>query len=191
MKGRRQTRMLCLLIVAAAAAAWVSASILLDARARAFAAAGDLRVVQSQLADLAAAGGAEPSSSSAQGGRGGAADPELNRRLRDAATFAAAGGQLASIEPSEPRPLEGSDRAELLLFLHFDRATLRSVVTFLQRLSSTAPGVRAASIELAADSGAGPAASPSPGDSAETWLVDLTLSYEVLLPPKGTRATPE
>jgi hypothetical protein len=183
--------MLCLLIVAAVAATWVSASILLDARARAFAAADDLRVVQTQLADLAAAGGAEPSLS-AQGAAGrGAADPELNRRLRDAASFAGAGGQLASIEPSEPRPLEGSDRAELLLFLHFDRATLRSVVTFLKRLSSTAPGVRPASIELAADAGAGPAATPSPGDSAETWLVDLTLSYEVLLPPKGTRATPE
>ncbi len=189
MKGRRETRMLCLLIVAAAAAAWVSASRLLDARGRAFAAAEDLRVVQSQLADLSAAGGAEPSPSSAGGAGRGGADPELNRRLRDAASFAGAGAQLASIEPSEPRPLEGSDRAELLLFLHFDRATLRSVVTFLQRLSSTAPGVRPASIELAAD--AGSAASPSPGESAETWLVDLTLSYEVLLPPKGTRAIPE
>ena len=86
--------------------------------------------------------------------------------------------------------MEGSDRAELLLFLHFDRATLRSVVSFLQRLSATAPGVRALQLNSPPMPAPGPAA-PSPGDSAETWLVDLTLSYEVLLPPKGTRATPE
>src|SRR4051794_10913480 len=98
--------MLCLLIVVAAAAACVGASMLRDARASAFAATEDLHVVQTQLADLAAAGGAEPSSQGA-GGRG-AADPELNRRLRDAATFAGAGGQLTSIEPNEPRPIEGS-----------------------------------------------------------------------------------
>ena len=77
MKGRRETRMLCLLIVAAAAAAWVGALMLLDARAGAFAAAEDLRVVQSQLTELAAAGGAEPSSMSARG-RPVAAPPTRN-----------------------------------------------------------------------------------------------------------------
>jgi hypothetical protein len=176
--------MLCVLLVAAAATAWVAASRLGDARDRAAAAADDRTAVRDRLAVLAAAGGAE--ASAAIGERG--ADPELNRRLRDAASAAGLAGQLVSIEPSEPRPVAGSDRAEAMIFLHFEQTSVRGVVAFLRRLAETAPNVRPAGIELAE---AAAVTGPAPDSSAETWSVDLTLAYDVLLAPKGSRAAPE
>lgn len=161
----QRTKLLIALLVAAALAAGLGYSWQDKQRSAAALAAQDLAVCKAHIADLV-----RWNSGSASGPTPAASSPDLNIRLRSAATEAGIPDQIASIDPGQPRQLQDADYAETLVSLRLNAVTIRQLVTFLHQLSEHDASVRAKSVGLGLPAGQG---ADSVGD---TWAADVTLA---------------
>jgi len=170
------TKLLILLVLAAGAASALAYSHLQTARDHALLREHDLAICTADLSSIASASG--------QGivVRPGVDDPELNRRLRSAATIAGVGNELVSIDPGPARQVRDTDYDETVVYLRLDNVTLRQLVTFLHQLSSRDKALRTKSLQLAPPAPTGIARAPLPAttlkqESGELWTADVTLAY--------------
>jgi hypothetical protein len=168
-----RTRLLMLLAIVAAATALTSYLRLSKLRDDALAAREDLIACNGYLAEMG--------HTTATGGSSGNADeagnPEINRRIREAAT-AASVAEPSSIEPSVPRPVPNSDFSEVYVSLRFDSLTMRDLISFLHRLRATDPSSRAKTIELAPPEGTPTGVDREPiAEGGEQWGADVGITY--------------
>ena len=167
------TRLLAALVALLAIATTLAGVRLGAARDAALASERDYELCQADLRDLRAWQGTTGASGDAT-----AANPELNRRIRQAATTAGIGDQLASIEPGTPTRARDSDALRTPIFLRLDGVTLRQVVTFVHELTAADASLRATGLEFATPPpGAGPVTI-----GQELWTADLTLSESGVAP---------
>ena len=211
--AQRRTQLLALLLILGLVACALAYGRMDKRRADAATAAADLAACRRDLAALSAAGFSPARAAPLAGGDGGngeSADPELHRRIRQAATVAGVPDRLVGIEPGEPRQLPNSDYAETLVFLRLEALTLRQLLTFLHHLAlaDEAGGFRTSQVELALPGDGSPgggdreaigataadatpnAASAAKGAEAgaEAWSADVTIAYTVYKPRgAGTR----
>ena len=162
----RRTHLLIALLVATALASGAAWSWQEKRRQAAEGSFRDLAVCQADIADLAR-WNAGPTSDAPLT----ADNPELNRRLHEAAIQAGMPEELASIDPGQPRQIRDTEYSETLVFLRLSSVTLRQLVTFLHWLSAHDPGVRTKSIEL------GSTGSAPTEPANETWTADVSLAY--------------
>jgi len=170
------TKLLILLLIAAGAATGFAYSRLQTARDHADMRQNDLAVCLKDLSEIA--------SNSGQGivVRAGVDDPELNRRLRSAATIAGVPNELVSIDPGPARQVRDTDYDETVVYLRLDNVTLRQLVTFLHQLSSRDKALRTKSLQLAPPAPTGiarpqVATTGAKPESGEPWTADVTLAY--------------
>jgi hypothetical protein len=162
----RRTNLLLLLLLVAALTTIFSWSRLGEQRSDALASERDLVECRAYIAEMSATGVPPPP---AQSGTAAAAAgaPEINRRLRDAASAAGAGEKLTSIEPGNTETT--AESIELSVFLHLEPITMRELVTFLYHLTAGDAAARAKAIELEA---------PVGQEQGDAWVADLTIGYE-------------
>jgi len=179
------TKLLLLLVLAAGAASALAYSRLATARDRAALREHDLAICTTDLSAIASASG--------QGivVRPGVDDPELNRRLRAAATIAGVRNELASIDPGPARQVRDTDYDETVVYLRLDNVTLRQLVTFLHQLSSRDKALRTKSLQLAPPAPTGIARTQGATtslkqESGELWSADVTLAF-LSYSPHGTK----
>ena len=162
----RRTQLLIALLIAAGLAAAVAYSWQQKRQEAAEASLRDLEVCNADVADLARWNSGPTSDAPLT-----ADNPELNRRLHEAAAEAGMPDELASIDPGQPRQIRETEYSETPVFLRLNSVTVRQFVTFLHSLSAHDPGVRTKSIELGSPGG------PAPGRGSESWTADVTLAY--------------
>jgi hypothetical protein len=172
----QRTKLLLVLVVAAAMAAVFSASWEARRYDAAYGSLNDLAAVKRDIADLST----WKSGSSPDAPR----PPEnldLNTRIRNAANDAGLADQIANIEPGQPRPIRDTDYTETLVSLHLSTVNLRQLVTFLHRLSVHDASIRTKAIDLSAPTGV-------PADAmGDLWTADVTLGLLIYSPrAKGT-----
>jgi hypothetical protein len=172
--AQRTKLLLVLLVVAGIAAIWAWSS-MSSARDRAVAAQRDLSLCRQEIADLDRWQGAPTSASLTPD------DPELNRRLRGAATVAQMTDQLVSIEPGPAIRIRESDFTQTPIYLRLNAVTLGQLVTFLHQLSTSDASLHTSAIEMSI-----PQTAPgNVDDSSEAWTADVTLAYLTYAPKSG------
>ncbi|MGB7160062.1 MAG: hypothetical protein WBD40_18490 [Tepidisphaeraceae bacterium] len=162
----RRTNLLLLLLLVAATTGAFSWSRLNERRDDALASERDLAQCRAYLAEMTEAGVASPGIAAVASSSSSADAPEINRRLRDAASAAGAGEKLTSIEPGNTETV--GESTELSVFLHLEPITIRELVTFLYHLTAGDAGARAKTIELEAPAGA---------EEGDAWVADVTIGY--------------
>jgi len=172
------TRLLVLLLIAAAAVMGVAYARLGTARDRAALRQGDLTLCMADLTEMTS--GAGPGIVV----RAGVEDPELNRRLRAAATIAGVPNELVSIDPGPARQVRDTDYDETVVFLRLDNVTLRQLVTFLHQLSDKDKALRTKMLQLAPSAQTG-IVRPIVAPGGELWTADVTLAYLSFSPHKA------
>jgi len=182
------TRLLSVLLIAAVALLLLAWSRLDKVRAQAVASQRDLAVCTADLADIPSTTMTEDALPPTN-----PEDPELNRRLRDAAVAAGVPDELVSIEPGPPHRVGITDYNETIIALRLNVVTLRQLTVFLYSLSAKDPNMRSKLISLSLPGGAnqfGPVPSTAPATTgpSETWTADISLAY-LSLAPRG-RTTP-
>ncbi len=166
----RTTQLLIVLLIAAAAVMGVAYSRLGTAREHAALRQSDLALCMADLAEMTS--GAGPGIVV----RPGVDDPELNRRLRAAATIAGVPNELVSIDPGPARQVRDTDYDETVVYLRLDNVTLRELVTFLHQLSEKDKALRTKMLQLAPPTQTG-IVRPTVALAGELWTADVTLAY--------------
>ena len=180
---RHRTKLLLLLVLLAAGAAFYAYTRLDRMRATALEQETNLEAVHHNLTDIAhPAGGANVAV-------GRLDSAELSRRLNSAAVIAGVRDNLVDIDPGAPARLGSSEYDELPVLLRFEKISLRQLTIFFEQLAANDPGSRAKMIELsppeASPSLAPRSIAPAGSDTGELWTADVAVAYLIYVPKEA------
>ena len=178
--AKRRTALLGVLLLAGALAGVLAYGRMERMKEDATAAERDLVAATSSMREIAR----WRSSPSRAAAPGAMEIPQLNARLRQAATAAGLPDAPGS-EPGSPTRLEGGDYSELPVFLRFEPLTLKQLTSFLVALSRIDPSARARAIELSPPEQAGTTADARDGE--ELWSAGVEVDYLSYTPARAQK----